>query len=292
MLVHVATCASDALGREAHVRVAILAFQRRVLSQQREARQFVIEAHIALPVAALVATATLRAELARMHVILLVTRSAFGRELELIGRARMAGFAFCQRVLSGEGKAGQRVMVEIDLLPAAFGVAAPAVLPATAFVRVLRLMAAETGCRRLHKLGRLLVAGLAGGLAMGALEREIGHPVMVEADLVPRTRRVAGFALGTVPALMGIVLRMTGEAAARGMFAGIARAVTSRARSCRVPADQRESRALVIERHRAPGRSRVTAGAIRAPAAAMDVVLRVAGDATLAEALPALPRMA
>ena len=141
----------------------------------------------------------------------------------------MAGFAFSQSMLPGEWEIGHRVMIEIDVLPTAFRMAALAVLPASAFVRVVGHVTAETGCRWFHKLSGLLVTRLAGCPAMSAFEREIGQPVVVEADQFPRARSVTGFALGPVLALVGIVLRMTGKAAARGMLVRIELAVTSSA---------------------------------------------------------------
>src|SRR3546814_4943105 len=76
------------------------------------------------------------------------------------------------------------------------------------------------------------------------------------------------------------------------MLVGIARAVAACAACRGMSALQREAGAGMIERHGLPRTCLVAGRAVRAPAAAVRIVLRVAGDACRAQAFPALPGMA
>src|SRR3546814_13193700 len=85
---------------------------------------------------------------------------------------------------------------------------------------------------------------------------------------------------------------MAGRAASRGMLVGIARAVAACAACRGMSALQREAGAGMIGRPGLPRTCLVAGRAVRAPAAAVRLVLRLAGDACRATAFPAVPGMA
>lgn len=64
---------------------------------------------------------------------------------------------------------------------------------------------------------------------MRALQRKLGHPVMIEAGLLPAARGVARCAVGTVRALVAVVAGVAGDAGAGRMLVGIPRPVASSA---------------------------------------------------------------
>lgn len=102
-----------------------------------------------------------------------------------------------------------------------------AVLPICALVRVVCGVAAEAGDGRLCDLGRLLVATGARGKAMGTFQRERGHRVVIEANLPPARRDMAGSAIGAVLPLMGIVPGMARRADAGRVLLHVARAMAA-----------------------------------------------------------------
>lgn len=204
----------------------------------------------------------------------------------------MARLAFRLGVLSGQGKAGHRIVIEIDRLPGRNLVASRAVLAVTALMDVIGGMAAKAGRWGLRHFRRLLVARRARGCTVSPLQWEAGHPAMIEADLAPAARGVAASAVGTIGTLVTIVAGVASEAAARWVPFGITGAMTS-CTGCRcVTADQWKARGCMIERGRAPARSGMARSAIRAAAAAMGIILGMAGIAGGGQVLPALAGMA
>ena len=89
----------------------------------------------------------------------------------------------------------------------------------------LRLVAADAGHRRLEAGDRADVARRARHAAMRAAQREAGAAVMIEFRPLPRQRRVASRASGSVGAAMDVVLAMAGDARHRRPRAFLARAV-------------------------------------------------------------------
>lgn len=167
----------------------------------------------------------------------------------------MARLAFRLGVLSGEGKAGHRVVIEIDCLPGRDLMAPCTVLAVTALVDVIGGMAAKASGGGLCHLGRLLVASLAAGSAVRALEWEACHPVMIEVDLAPPTRGVTAGTVSPIGTLVAIVAGMTGIAAARWVLVGVTGTVAPRTGCRSVTADQRKTCGRMIESGSAPARS-------------------------------------
>lgn len=208
VFVFMARRAAYALGGKALVGMAAGACDLGVLAQQGKARERVIETDIGFPTAAAVALSALVSELPGMDIVLRMASGTFHGELQFPRRANVAAFAADSGMFPGQGKARHAVVVEADLFPAAFGMAARAIPAVSALVHIVRGMTAITGNRRFGALRRLLVAGGASGKAVSALQRETSHAIMVKTRLLPRRGIVAGGTVRTPPPLMHIVVRM------------------------------------------------------------------------------------
>ena len=183
----------------------------------------------------------------------------------------MAALAADAGMLAGQGEARHCAVVEADLLPPAFHMAARAILAVRALVYIIRRMAAKACGRWLCALRRLLVAGGASGKTVSALQRETRHAIMIETGLLPRRGIMAGSAIGPAAALVRVIARMTGDAGRPQTFPALP-GMAGGAVRVRVGAGQREARGGVAEGlHLLPAIRRVAVLAIPAKLPAMRV---------------------
>ena len=166
----------------------------------------------------------------------------------------MTGIADCLGVFPGKRESRHGVVVEVDRLPGRFDMAALAIGPVAAFVLVVLGVAGIAGGGRPDQPRWLLVAPFAGSRAMRALQRELRHPVMIKAGLLPISAVVARSAIGTVTTLVNIVGGVAADAGARRMRFGITRAVAGGAWSPGMGAVKRKSGAVMVKSGRAPTR--------------------------------------
>ena len=78
--------AGDGRILESRRSMAILAYYRCVLADQRERREFVVESHGGLPIAFAMACLAARSQLAAMFVVFGVAREAVGRQFLFVRR--------------------------------------------------------------------------------------------------------------------------------------------------------------------------------------------------------------
>ena len=154
--------------------MALFALGTRVLAQQRELRQSVIEDDPTLPalIRFLVAGLTFLSILAFVGVVLGVARHALRRELHLTWIGLVTITAFFLDVLATQGEFRIRIVIEGDIAPRLGRMAALALGAALPLVLVLLLVTLDAS------LGRVLVAlagmaALAADLGMGALSAGI-----------------------------------------------------------------------------------------------------------------------
>lgn len=113
VLVGVAILAGGALCGKAAIYVAGGALQGRMLAEQRELRQVVIEADIGLPSGAGVTARAVLSEPLGMDIVFRMTGAALRGKLGFRGALRMAILALRLGVGAGQGKIGHRVVIEI-----------------------------------------------------------------------------------------------------------------------------------------------------------------------------------
>ena len=225
MFVDMAIGALRPLDRKGLVSVAIGAFQRRVLAQQWEAGQRVVEADVGRPVVGIVAAAARRAELGLVDVVLIMAGRALRYQLHLVRGLDMAILAARLRVFPQQREAGHGGVVEFHRLPIGFGMAARAIGPVAALVAVVFLVTAEAGGRRGGNLRRLGMAAFAARLTVRAAQGEVGKPVVIELDARPALRNMAIRALRPVCALVAVVLLVAAVAGRRRVLDRIVRPV-------------------------------------------------------------------
>ena len=117
-------------------------------------------------------------------------------------------------MLAEQGEAGQRVIEGNLFLPADRIVATRAIGSELALVNIVIGMAAHTGHRKFYDARWLFVAGIAGQRLVSATQCKSRHGVVVEAVLLPAAAIVATRAIGSVVALVDIILHMAGNASA------------------------------------------------------------------------------
>lgn len=151
-------------------------------------------------------------------------------------------------------------------------------------MNVVALVAIDAqGTHRRDPVARASVACRASELAMRAIEPE-ACLVMVEVPYAPVARVMAGRTVGSEPAFVRIVLRVTSRAFLASVLESGAR-VAGIALDRKMTARERESGAAVVEIGRLPRCLGVAALAIRSFLAGMTVVLLVAGNTLRGEFL-------
>lgn len=184
-------------------------------------------------------------------------------------------------------------MIELSDLPVFAVMAFGAVGAIAAFVTVIFLVAADAGHWRCFDRVFDPVASGTSGRYMRTHELEACVLVVIEIDRFPRRRRMTFGTVRTPRALVRIFFGMTAIACARRLADRIVDAVTAGARRARMLTQQRKARvAAVIECGRFPVCGRMATGAIRTARSSVNVILCVASDARLRQALPLLAGMA
>ena len=246
---------------------------------KREAGLRMVEAH-GLPVRRIVAALAAEAVGPPVRIDLGVTADAGDlRVLEF--RTGMAVRALHRRVLAQQ-REGRLVMVEADRLPPDRGVVAGAAGRAQlARMPVVPGVATAAADVELDLVRRLHMAGLAFDLAVGPGEREAGLAV-VEGGVLPARGGMAALALGTVQALVLVVLGVTGQALRPRRLdpgGGRRRGMAGIAGQPGMATGQCPARAAVVELRDLPVPGIVALGAVGPVLAVVDVVLGVAAAA-------------
>jgi hypothetical protein len=165
-----------------------------------------------LPAVRVVTVVALRSEVAAMHVDGGMARRAIERGvLECL--RNVAFFAWNECVRSDQRKAGEIVIEEYLVAPAALVVAPLAGLSFLAFVYVVRLVAGVARSLELAFVAPFAMTVVARGLCVLAAERVLGVPIVVEISRLPRRRHMATLALRPESAAMNVVPRVTPVAA-------------------------------------------------------------------------------
>ncbi len=226
--------------------MAILAGDRRVQADQREARHVVVERHLLTPTLLVVALLAPHAKLPFVRIVLLVARHAGHREFLAIDVALVARFALLGGMASPQRETRILRVIETGGLPGLRPVARLAFHTVPATVHVLDLM---TGDAR----GRQPLVALAGmttsadDLGMRARERELRFGMIERLDLAPRFLRVAPVAGLAQPTLVAIVLLVAIETSPRRIAKFLGRDMTAVAGNTLVRAFQIEIREGMIE---------------------------------------------
>ena len=126
--------------------------------------------------------------------------------------------------------------------------AAPAVVSEVAVVDVVGPMTIAAALSKLGLPGeRPPVAALAGHAAVRTRERKAGVGVVIELPAQPVDGIVAARTIGCEPAFVGIIVRMAVDAGSRRILED-PRLMAVVALGLGVPAEQRETRQVVIEK--------------------------------------------
>jgi len=198
--------------------VASLATERRVLPDQREASQIVIESYSLEPAPVVVTARTGFTQATLVNVVLPMTTVATCLQLAFADAADMAGFTNQFGVPTPQRKVGVGVMVEGRLLPALDVVAVLAVFTVRPFMNVVGAMAAVTIAHLAPRLRRLVarpMATVTGLAAMPAEQRVVGVTQVIEACLLPGFYRVTLLAFVTESIRVYVSYRVTVAALVR-----------------------------------------------------------------------------
>ena len=127
------------------------------------------------------ATVTLAAELASMHVVPLMAGNTVARKLDLAGRTAVTVRALLLGVSTGQCEAGLPAMIELPLRPAVGRVAGIALRAQCAPMHVLGRMAVDAA----YRCGREIFRTMTLRTADDVVQSQEGEfrQVMIEADL-------------------------------------------------------------------------------------------------------------
>ena len=215
---HIVRCvAGHALVRQLHfmgrLHMALLASQLGMGPFTGKTRCGVVELPVR-PTVRVVAGGAAIAQRTFVVVVGLVAGDALGGR-PTIPAVRMALFAAHRSVQTHQREAG-KVMVEANLVtPSRLPVASGAVTSHTASMDVIRLMAAEAFFGEFLSLGARRVAIVAGQLFVLAVQRVLVFGQMVVLHRLPAIRLVAGGAVVTEAAGMGVFCRVAAMAGFR-----------------------------------------------------------------------------
>lgn len=194
--------------------MTLLARHDGMASEQREARDVVIEGYFLTPAGFLVALLAAVSELGFVRIVLFVTGHAGRRELVAIEIAGVAGVAFDLRVLASQRKLGHSVVVEAHRLPFGRRMAGFALGAVASGMNVLQPMAGNAG----HRQVLVALAGMTGrapDILVGAVKRKLCLAVIERLDPTPAVLAVATVAFVAEALLVGIFRLVTVEAAPR-----------------------------------------------------------------------------
>lgn len=119
---------------------------------------------------------------------------------------------------AGQGKRAQ-VMIEAHIgLPGLHAMAVTTAGTQRLRMHIIASMTGHAGRFQFFLLRDTLVAGHTGGFSMGTKQRKFRFLCMVELRLVPGFGRVAGLALGSVPAMVRVITAMAIDTGLAGRF--------------------------------------------------------------------------
>jgi len=174
-----------------------------------------------------------------------LARNALGRE-RLVCVASTAG----KRCVLADQREPRQGVIEHDLaLPGDDVVAASAIIPEFALMRIICGMTADTGYGQVNDVRGLFVTRRAFERVMRARQREARHRIMIEAVFLPVTAVVAIGAARAVAPFVDVILGVTGKAAARWFSDTVGHAMARRAGRAGMLTEQGESGvAIMVER--------------------------------------------
>jgi hypothetical protein len=262
-------------------RMAVVAHERVVAAEQREAREIVVEPHALGPrrLRVAVARAAALAELSRVRVVLGVAIEAERRRhrnrhrLDVAAGALDFGMSRVQREVRVLG------MVESDVRPARHAMTIAADRAVDTVVRVVLAMAGDARTLDPGVDAATLVTGLAGQPGMAARERETAPDEVIERRVPPVGRRMTVLTLPPVQSRVIVVRGVAVEARRRRVLVLLID-VTAHAGDVRVsPRQSIFGGCLVIEMGFGPGRLDVAVRAFAAEVALVPIVVLVAPGA-------------
>ena len=271
--------AFDALlgGIAKHVRVmAIPAFPVRVLSEERESGESMIEEHVVLPRRLVVAVGTGQAEGAVMGIVVLVARQAVGGQRYVEDRLNVTGLALDVRVRSAERVPRFQGVIELHLGPSGADMAGLTLLSEMPLVVVVLLVASDTLHGQLIGKRVVAMAGVALLLRVPAVEQEARITIVIETGVVTSDRTMTVATLVAASPGVGIVFGVA-AVAGRGCVGERIVCVAIEARGSLVLADQGKAGCIVIEFNLEPVIRRVAVGALCAERSRVRIVVFVAG---------------
>lgn len=155
-----------------------------------------------------VAGLALRSEPALVNVIVAMAFNARCRHTGEFGR-QVTLFTGCNRVYADKGEPGHVVLETHLTAPALLAVAIRALLSLLAGMYVVTLMTVDALHSKRFVTKLAAVTGAAEQIRMSSVEWKFRLSVVIEPDLAPPGRAVAGVALFSVLPLVGVIIAMT-----------------------------------------------------------------------------------
>src|SRR3984893_7095990 len=238
-----------------------------------------------LPAVRRVASSAVLAQVALVHVVLLVTVDTLVADVAVLA-GQMTLLAWKRDVQADQRKLREVVIEAHARAPALRRVAVIAFLAEMAGVHVVRPVAAQALSGQLLRGHTRGMAGMTGDLLVLAHEGPLGVARMVKARGLPLLATVAGAAVLAEPQGVRVLRLVAAEALARQLVLEISRAVAVVAGDAVVYTLEREAGLLlVIELRILPALGDVAFSALDTTVAVVHVVRLVAGDALFGRVL-------
>ncbi len=203
------------LGGKAAIDVTPDAGRPRVLPEQGEPRQPMVEAQRLAPPCFVMATRAIGTETPAMRVVGAMATDAGGGRLDRMQRSDVARGADDATMRAFQGQSGHPVVIEMDGLPLGGGMAGCAIGAKLTVMHILVRMAGDAG-RRWMPLGHVLaVTAHTAGRCVGTDQGEARVAIMVERGELPSRRRVARGAIAAAGTVVDVVAAVTGDASSR-----------------------------------------------------------------------------
>jgi hypothetical protein len=268
--------AGNAGGRIAQInracwQMAALAFKPDMRPREVKVGLAVVVKQPKRPAIGVVAGFAYRPEAAKMRVVGYVARHTFQLDFGKI-IADMAALASHQKVQPDQRKPRQ-IMIKRDIIAPARGAVASFALGAKrAIMRVIGLMAANTGGRGLVLKNIDRMAPIAAGLLVLSGQGKIGILLMIKPNSAPRSANMAALAARAKAILVHVLNSVAADASARQFLINLARVAGGARHRC-VAVLQRKTRLRMVK---IPNLHPVAGGMAISTFAAQSTVMRLA----------------
>ena len=215
MVVGMAGFARYSLGSKALVCMAGGTGKWRMLAEQGEAGQRVIEGHIFLPADCIVTACAVGSKLAFVGIVVSVAANAGYRKLHDARRLLVTSGAGKRLVRAAKRKTCHRIVIETVLLPIAAIVATRAIGAVAALVHIILHVAGDTSARRLPDRIASAMARRATRSGVFPDKGKARIRVMIERGCFPARGRMAVCAIGAARAFVHIVPGVARDALGR-----------------------------------------------------------------------------